>query len=98
MKEYRVHDNRNRTAIPTCIYGDTLEEAVENGKRKLACSSYENVMRNGEIVITSIAYSNGILGGKGGHVVTFEFEHGWPTNGRRIGEAWLYTDKDGNPI
>lgn len=96
MNQYRIHTNRNYGSKPTYIYGNTIEEAVENHKGIVASASYENVVR-GDINIISITYSAGILGGKGGHVVTFEFEQGSPTNGRRIGTSWLYTDRDGNP-
>lgn len=95
MKQYRVRSNRTYGRKPTYIYGDSVEDAVERYKGIVACADYENVL-NKEIVILSIEYKDGILGGKGGHVVTFEFEQGCPINGRRIGTAWLYTDKDGN--
>lgn len=73
------------------IYGETLEDAARANLNTLACLNYDNVMRAGEVKFVSCEYSPSILGGQGGYKVVFEFEQGEPTNGRRLGEAWIYS-------
>lgn len=94
MKQWRVHSSTCRQ--PVYIFGETIEQAANKDPGSVAVANYDNVMR-GEIKILSVEYKNSILGGTGGHVVTFEFEQGEPVNGRRLGESWIYSDANGDP-
>ena len=98
MTKYAVHvPGAQGVKSRYYIYGANVEDAVRANLDNVICINYDNVMRAGERKLMSVEYRPGILGGYGGHVAIFEFEQGVPTNGRRTGEAWLYTNADGTP-
>lgn len=92
MNSYTVHvPGQQGSRKYYTIYGNTVEEAARNNLDTLIVLNYDNVMKAGKRVFLSCEYAPGILGGQGGYKVVFEFEQGEPANGRRLGEAWIYS-------